>query len=219
MSEQVKGFVLRLDTKQGNTRGRAWKVYNALIENLDGTEYGWVGFGFDAPSFKDGDYIEFQVEEKDGRRNAVKGTGSKPKNPPARANKTVATKASGTVASQDGFNRQTNPVDAERMSYSAARGHAIDVVKLLLDQKALPLTKATTGAGEAKRFEEITAAVDKLTVQYTRDSITGRLFDVVADAGEARVTTKADGPIPGAEEDFDVVGHSEGSSDDSGDQF
>lgn len=199
MGQLVKGFVLRAESKNGTSKnGRAYTLYSALIENVDGSEFGWVGFGFDGLPFNEGDYVEFEVEEKNGRKQFIKGTGSKPKNPPARKVKEVETKAEGKVSSVDGYNRQTNPIDAARMTYANSRDAAIAVVELLLANKALPLSKTDTKAGEAKRFEEITAAIDKLTVQYTKDGLTQRLFDVVADAGEGRVSTKPDGDIPDA---------------------
>lgn len=65
---------------------------------------------------------------------------------------------------------------------------------LLLEHDGIPMTKASNKAGEAKRFEEIVAVIDKLTVKFYRDAETGRLLETVADMGV--VDTSADGPIP-----------------------
>lgn len=203
MSDKLQGFVAILNVKDGKSKKppyKAYSMYSIRLELEDGTEYpAWISLGFDAPPFQQGDYIAIEVEEVNGRTQFVKGTGSKPKNPPARKAKTVTTPSGTTSASVEGFNRQTNPIDAERMTYANSRDAAVTVVSLLLTHKALPISKADTGAGTAQRFEEITAAIDKLTVQYTRDALTQRLFAVVADAGEGRVDTKADGPIPPVE--------------------
>lgn len=203
MSEVVEGFVARLETKNGgggNTGKRAWTLYSARVELVSGEEYPeWVGFGFDPPPFKEGDYIRVEVEKVNGRMQYIKGSGSQPKNPPARKAKEVATPAGNKASSVEGFNRQTNPIDAERMTYASSRGDAIAVVTLLLANKALPIGKADTAAGTAARFEEITKAIDKLTVQYARDALTQRLFATVVDAGEQEADTKADGPIPPVE--------------------
>lgn len=73
---------------------------------------------------------------------------------------------------------------------------ALRAISVLLEHDGLPLTKASNKAGEAKRFDEIVAAIDKLTVKYYRDAETGRLLETVADMGV--VDTSADGPIPDA---------------------
>lgn len=190
--QTIQGFVAKLNSKNGTKKdGTPWTLWSALIENADGTEFGWVSFGFERPKFNEGDFIQVDVEKKGEYTNAVKGTGSKPKNPPART--TARTGAVGVPESGsggEGANRQTQIV----MQHS--QDVAIQLVKLLLDNKALPLTGATTKASEAKRNEEIVAAVDKYTVQFYNDAVTGRLLDVVADAGADRVSTKADGAIP-----------------------
>lgn len=71
---------------------------------------------------------------------------------------------------------------------------AIQTVAVLLEHDGLPLTKASTKAGEAKRFNEIVAAIDKFTVKYHKDVETQRLFATVADMGV--VSTEADAPLP-----------------------
>ena len=80
-----------------------------------------------------------------------------------------------------------------RIRYQNARSAAIDVIGLLLQHDALPASAAKTKAGQAKRFDEITAAVDKLTVQYFTDTGTLRLLETVADG---RIEGAAPAPLP-----------------------
>lgn len=80
-----------------------------------------------------------------------------------------------------------------RIRYQNARSAAIEVIGLLLQHDALPASAAKTKAGQAKRFEEVTAAVDKLTVQYFNDTGTLRLLESVADGGLSQPTTA---PLP-----------------------
>jgi len=72
---------------------------------------------------------------------------------------------------------------------ASARTAALDAIDLLLRNDALPMSAAKTKAGQASRFDEVTAAIDKLTVEYFFDSATGRKLVTVADAGskESRV--------------------------------
>jgi hypothetical protein len=54
------------------------------------------------------------------------------------------------------------------------------------------MSKAKGKAGTAARFEEITSAIDKLTVQFFYDNASGRLLDEVAD----REPMKEPAPLP-----------------------
>ena len=77
------------------------------------------------------------------------------------------------------------------------------MVAVLLEHNGLPISGAKSKAGEAQRYEEITEAVDKLTVQYFNDLESFRLFDRVADAGD--IDTGADGALPDDEVEETVV--------------
>lgn len=206
MSDRYEGFVAKINTKDGRGKRGPWTLYTGKIEKADGTEYpDWVSFGFDAPPFKEGDYIAFDVEVEGDRVKAVKGTFKKPKNPPQRQRKGGGggqqaasgggqKKASGGSYSSSGggkfdgtgIQNRTNPVDAQRMGLTASRTAALEAVSILLANGALPLTKAGTKAGEAARYEEITKALDKLTVRFYQDVVTGRLLETVADEGKVK---------------------------------
>ena len=209
MSDVLKGFVLVVNTKSGRGARGPWTLYSTKLEDENGNEGPWVSLGFEDPGIKKDDYvtIEFTRDDK-GRVNAVKGGVNKPKNPPARAGARVSggevrDQASGNNAGNggtDGSDGETGANKQTQIVMQHSQEMAIRLVSVLLANEALPMSGAKTKAAEAKRFEEITAAVDKLTVQLYNDVVTGRLLDVVADAGADRVSTKSDGPIPAADE-------------------
>jgi hypothetical protein len=210
----VEGFVEVLHEKSGTNARGAWTAYSIKVQNADGTvDPTWYGFGFEKPKFAKGDYIRFEAEMKaDGKGGQfVPGTGSKPKNPPA---KPAAPQAQG----QGGYNgprkgggggypprkpieskvfgqigQNNTEDDIRRMSYTAARSAALEAISILLTHDGLPMSAAKTKAGQAERFKEITAAIDKLTVEYFFDAAMGRKLESVADAGskESRVA-----PLP-----------------------
>jgi hypothetical protein len=70
---------------------------------------------------------------------------------------------------------------------------AICAAGVLLTHNALPMSGAAFKAGEAKRFSEITAMIDKLTVKFYNDAATGRLLETVADTV---IDTAPDAPLP-----------------------
>jgi hypothetical protein len=199
---EFKGFVGKINTKTGNGARGSWTLYSTKIQKPDGAEYPeWVTFGFDEPDVKEGDYVKIETQ-KDDRGNEKVVSVKKLKNPPERPAKPSAPartggsnrgSAGGNRFDGTGIQNRSNPADVERMSYANARDAAIKVVTLLLANGALPLSKTQTKAGEAKRFAEITAAIDKLTVQFQRDGVTLRLLDLVADA--RAVETKVS-PLP-----------------------
>lgn len=65
---------------------------------------------------------------------------------------------------------------------------------MLLANDALPMSVATSKAGQAKRFASITEAVDKLTVEYFFDAAKQRKLDTVADGG--LIDTSPDAQLP-----------------------
>jgi hypothetical protein len=207
------GFVARLSTKAGNSKRGAWTLYSAKIEKKDGTEYDdWLSLGFKDPGVKEGDYIKVSATKKDGRWSADISTLQKSKNTPARASRgsQSADYQSGQSGTSSGYARgggnrydgtgiqnRTNPEDAKRMTYQSSRGQAIELLKLLLEVDGLPITKAATKAGESKRFDELNAAADKLTIRFYNDALSLRLLGTVADTVP---DTKPDGELPDKEE-------------------
>lgn len=175
MSEVIKGFAKKINVKEGRGKRGPWKAYSLRLELEDGSEYDkWISLGFEAPNFKEGDYIKIKASEDDrGYFKADEVT--KLKNPPA---KSGGGSSAATSANVKGSSTQTS------IHYQSARKDAIEVLKLLQSQDALPLSTAKTKAGEAKRYEELMALVAKLTVEFFYDAETHRLLNTVADAGK-----------------------------------
>lgn len=196
-----KGFVAAISSKSGkSSKGKAWTAYSAKIEKEDGTEYDkWISFGFDEPPIKKGDYVKITTETSDkGYENVVDL--KKLKNAPARLGKSGATASSANVGSSS---------TQQSIHYQNSRNLAASVLAILNENGALPLTKAKDKSGEVKRYEEIMAILDKLTVRFFYDAETLRLLTSVADEGKP---TAADGELP---EDDD--GEDESAEDDSDD--
>jgi hypothetical protein len=233
----VQGFVARISEKSGNGQRGPWTAYSARIEKADGTEYPhWFQFGFTRPDLKDGDYVRFDAVEKDAKTATADPKSIKHgKNPPARAPKAEAPRSGGKSWGGGGYkpqgpregkgiNDRTNPVDSARIAYQNARMASVEVVRLLIEAKALPLSKADTKAGEAKRFDEVMAAVNKLTVQLYNDmgepsAANFRLLAEVADGGDVEGSSKP-AALPQAaeaqddEDDFDSADAAAGDDED-----
>jgi hypothetical protein len=254
---KVEGFVEKIFVKEGQSARGPWKAYSIKVQRASGdVDARFYQFGFDAPAFKEGDYIAFEADVKDEKAaQFVKGSGTKPKNPPQRPAKPAAAGGpqKGGYAGKGGGYKPREPInskvfgkiggnntedDIRRMSYTAARSAAIEAVLGLLAHDGLPMSSAKTKAGQASRYEEITAAIDKLTVEYFYDAALGRKLESVADAGskESRIaplpTEEPSKGRPAAEssetvgggppEDDDVQGdepETEQSDDDSGSKF
>lgn len=198
----VSGFVTKIFEKTGTAKtGKPYTLYSVKLVDEHGEEDPfWYQFGFDRPPFEsdadtdgNGDYVTFEATPKsDKAMEFKKGTGKIVKNGPKRAkpdakvptNKKATTKDSDLFGSIGGYNTED---DVRRMSYSNARDHALKAVALLLEHDGLPITKTQGTAQRAKRFEEITAEIDKLTVEYFFDSASGRKLDSVQDAGTVQV--------------------------------
>jgi hypothetical protein len=170
-----QGFLTKLTSKSGSGKRGPWTVYSGRVEKDDGTEYdNWLGFGFDSPPCKEGDYVKIEAE-KDAKGYFKVSKVEVLKNPPAKS-APVAT-ATGQKEGSYVDNRQSS------IHYQSSRKDAIEIVKTLISMDALPITAAKTKAGEAKRYEEIMALVDKLTVRYFHDTQSQRLLESVADEG------------------------------------
>ena len=220
------GFVEKLNTKSGQSARGPWTLYSLRLQDKSGEMLpGWYSCGFTAPACKEGDYVKLDATAKGDNWEVVDGSIKVSKNPPAKpaapqggggarkgsyggGAKTTTSALFGDIG---GYNTED---DIRRMSYSAARSTAVDVVALLLEAGAIPLVKATAKAGKAKNFDLVTAAVDKLTVEYFFDAASGRKLETVADT---EVDTAGDGELPDTEEDDfedEVDGFEDGDDDD-----
>ena len=198
-----KGFAKKINVKTGTGKRGPWKLYSVKLENDDGTEVeSWISLGFDAPDFKEGDYVKITTEKSErGYENATEV--KRLKNAPARS--AGPTKSGGAVSGGSTDARQSH------IHYQSSRKDAIEILKLLTQQDALPLSSAKTKAGEAKRYEEIMALVDKITVQFFHDAETLRKLESVVDAG---ADEKVVGKLP--EDSDDDEGDDEEEADDEG---
>lgn len=172
------GYVKKVNTKDGKGKRGPWTLYSGILELNDGTESGWISFGFDKPPFSEGSYISIDVEKTDRGLQYVAGTG-KVLDPPAKPVASLPAKSS--EAATGGKSTYVDRNDS--IVYQSSRKDALALVALLLEHDALPISASTAKVGQSKRFDEITAFVDKLTVQYVGDVQTGRVLQQVVDAG------------------------------------
>lgn len=173
---EFKGFVQKIAVKSGKSKRPPYKsytLYSIKLADEKGVELEqWFGAGFEAPPVKEGDYVEVNAEQNDAGYWDVKGI--KPlKNAPAK----VSASPASAVSSGSNISTQAS------IHYQSSRNAAIEVLKLLVETKSLPVSSAQTKAGEAKRYEEIMALVDKLTVRFYVDTETQRILKTVTDEG------------------------------------
>jgi hypothetical protein len=187
---QYRGFVSKLVTRNSEPGAkRRWTAYSFRVEKEDGTEYEeWFSYGFEAPPFQEGAFIEFEAQKDDrGYLKYVQGTGKQIKNPPARA----AAKRSGVVG--NGVESLPQSATAPVAKDSSASNDrqtsivlqhsqemALRAVAILLEHDGLPMSTAKTAAGTAKRFAEINAMIDKLTRRFYDDTNSDRILTLVA---------------------------------------
>lgn len=215
------GFVAKINkvTKNSAKTGKPFTLWSFRATDKDGQEIDhWFNCAFDKPDCQEGDYIKFDAEpspRREGNYDVSVPSIKVSKNPPANpaANKPsgggakAAPKASDLFGEIGGYNTED---DIRRMSYTAARTQAIEVVALLLEHGGIKLPKTDSKAGAAARFDLITEAIDKVTVEYFYDAATGRKLEVVADSFEV---LEGDGPLPDADVEDDAF------ADDPEDEF
>lgn len=192
------GFVKKVNQKSGTNRnGRPYTLTSMILQDKEGNELpGWFRNGFDRLPCKEGDYVKLQANEKNGNWEIVKGSIQVSSKAPAAPAAAAPSRGS---APAGGGQTQKN------IHYQNSRTCAVAVVECLLANDGLPLSAAKSKAGQAARFEAITAMVDKLTVQYFNDLETFRLFETVED-GRTVEEAPADDELPDREpgEDDDL---------------
>jgi hypothetical protein len=221
MSKKIVGFVAKVNTKKGTSRkGKPYTLYSMRLSDKGGEEIdAWFQCAFDKPDCQEGDYVQVEVDSRDDGNydvnvNSIKVSKNPPANPAAKkaasggGGRKAAPTESDLFGEIGGYNTED---DIRRMSYTAARSHALEAVSLLLANGGLKLVKADTKAGFAARFDLITEAIDKLTIEYFFDAAGGRKLETVSDSFEG--SPEGDGPLPDTEED----GFEEG--DDPDDEF
>ena len=219
MSNNVfTGFVSKKNSKSGQGARGPWTAWSIRIETKEGDEIQkWFRFGFKEPQLKEGDYVRFTCKEvKEQFATVDPDTLRISKNPPARAEK----KQSSGGSKSGGGGGYNSPEQRADRAYHSARGSAIEVVDVLLRHDALPVSKAKTKAGEAKRYEEVMAFVDKITVKYFRDEFPEfegdfRILTGVADEGVSSPPKSGHLPDDADGDDDDNSGFEGGDGNDS----
>lgn len=173
----MQGFISKTNVKDGKGKRGTWYLYSFLMELDDGTESKWISAGFDKPPFAEGSYGS--VETTTGEYGLVYTKDSWKSLPVPAAQPKAAPASSPAPTPRAGSHVDRN----DSIVYQSSRKDAIALVSLLLEHDALPMSANAAKAGIAKRFEEITAYVDKITVQYYHDVQTGRTIQSVVDAG------------------------------------
>lgn len=201
---EYRGFVKRINMKEGKGKKppyRAWKAFSCKIEKDDGTEYDeWLSLGFEEPTFKQGDYVKMTAEKDNAGYFKVDPDSVQiKKNAPARSGGSGETKSD--VPSSGGSGSSRGNYSKGGVDWNSAVARSIELVNVLLTHDALPISAQKGKAAEAKRFEEILAAVDKLSVKFYNDVISLRLLETVADTVP---DTKPDGTLPDSEEEPDT---------------
>lgn len=206
-SKTFTGELTFLFKKKVDGRSGPITAYSGKITKPDGEEYeDWVSFGFKKPECEQGDHVEILTVKEKGFWQAKDVTitqkGDQGEDDPSEETpaKDSGSGKSGTRASHASSGRQASPssstgtkstATSKQIHYQNSRTAALGLADLLLKHKAVPLTAAATKSGEAARFEEVTALVDKLTVKLYHDLETFRLVNDIEDAYEAPAAAEA----------------------------
>lgn len=185
----VEGFLTEVESKTGVGKGgKPWAVYRGQIQGH------WYSFGFEKPPVSKGDYVRAEIGTVKGYEQVVRAeriTAPEAQKPlpgiGQSVNNASGNAANNFVATPSGGYQDRN----SSIVYQSSRKDALEFVKLLRAEDALPISVAKTAAGKAKRYDELLALVDKITVQFYYDVNTLRNLERVQDAG-------ADGPAPEA---------------------
>jgi hypothetical protein len=186
MSEVVKGFVAKINARPVNTRKGPRTSYSMKLAREDGSEIdGWISVGWEKPNFNEGDYVKVTYAKNE--RGYLDASEVKPlKNAPAAPAATSSRTSGGTTVTRSvGGGSQSSFIH-----YQNSRTASIELVGLMLAHDALPISSAQTKAGAAKRYDELIALVNKLTIQFFFDLETMRLTKSVADAGAEKPKAK-----------------------------
>lgn len=183
---QFIGYVKKISVKSGKSpKGKAWTKYSGIILEENGAESGWLSFGFDAPPFTEGDYAEVTANEG---QYGLEVTAAKKLTAPQKAPQVPAQSSAPANAAKSAHVDRNDSI-----VYQSSRKDALTLVALLLEHDALPMTGAATKAAVAKRYEEIKAFVDKLTVEFFHDVGSLRVIQQVVDSGAAAQSSDGDG--------------------------
>ena len=203
---QIEGFVEKLNANPGSGDYGPYVAYSIKVMDQGGNVLPlWYQFGFKKPGFDEGAYIRFDATPKSEIAALyTEGTLAINPNPPAKPAKVVPIKPD--VAGKAPYVRKSvsselfgeiggyfTEDDILRISLSSARASAVELVTALLSVNALPMSGSAAKAGISKRYEEITAMVNKTTVRFFHDVRRGRILDDIDDEGAVEA---APAPLP-----------------------
>lgn len=210
MSNNRTGYVHFINKKEGRGKRGPYTLYSMLMADM-GTmkvrENEWISLGFKEPPFTKGDCIKIEVKEENGRVDYIDGTvkynKKAPEYKPEQTNSTGGSKKAPTISELfgeiGGFHTED---DIKRISMNSAQADAINLLATLTANDALPITKAKSKDGVAKRYEEVMAILDKLTVRLFYDRATCRLLETVQDEAEFDTSAPEDQQLPENDSDF-----------------
>jgi hypothetical protein len=196
---QLEGVVKKLVAKPYKGR-KSGTVYSFLLIQDSGEET-WITFGFDKePPFEEGDRINVSADkDKNGFLVYVEGSGrivhSKSVVQGNQQTNGAQSGASQAAATSTGAQQGSATDRQGQIVWQHSQEMAIAKIGLLLQHDGLPMSSAKTKAGQAQRYAEISASIDKETVKFYNDVLTGRVLQHVADAGIVD-TSAADGIPP-----------------------
>jgi hypothetical protein len=211
-SEIFKGFVVKIFTSESKPGAkRAWTAYSTKLMDENGVELEpYFQLGFDKPAFAAGAYIQVEAERvSETAHRLVEGGDHKvidpshaPKTPEPAADSSAkgSSKASGGGGKNSYWEAKEvydREVVSPRITFSGSQARALELLKVLFESDALPITKTAGKANKAKRFEEIMAVYDKLTVRLYNDAWSQRVLEYVQDE---TVHVAGDGDLPDQEE-------------------
>jgi len=141
----MQGNVTAIETKNGVGRNGPWVLYNVTV---DGQKY---GAGFDCPPCVQGDFIEFETEQK-GQYTNIKNIrkAAAPAGAPAANNSSSGGAAPARIDTRD-----------VSIRYQSSRKDALLLTQVLLENDALAVP-----AKKAEKADAIMAFVEDVTNQF-----------------------------------------------------
>jgi hypothetical protein len=189
------GTLVVLNRKEVQGRNGPISAWSGKVEKPDGEEYdAWVGFGFKKPPCSKGDSVVILAKKEGGFWKAVdvevtakadEAGEVDPEEVESGDSGTKAKSASSARPVSSSSKEAPSGLKDKRIGYQNSRTAALELASILLLNKAVPLSGTAGKTGEANRFKEVTALVDKLTVKFCHDLETFRLLSDVEDAYEA----------------------------------
>jgi len=146
----MQGVVQEINAKQGVGRNGPWILYNVTI---DGQKY---GAGFDAPACKQGDFVNYEVEQK-GQYKNVKNISLASGTPPVASPTPAPAGASGNNVAK-GTDWDLKDIS---IRYQSSRKDALALTTALLQAGALAIP-----AKKADQADAIMAFVDEVAASY-----------------------------------------------------